>query len=39
MGEEIGDGELPRLAELQAAMEREFAAMSHGEEASDAAYG
>jgi V/A-type H+-transporting ATPase subunit A len=28
MGEEIGDAELPRLAELEARLEREFAAMT-----------
>jgi len=39
MGEEIGDGELPRFAEIEAAMEREFAELTHASEASDAAHG
>ena len=39
MGEEIGDGELPRFAELQAAMEREFAELTQRTEGSDAAHG
>jgi V/A-type H+-transporting ATPase subunit A len=39
MGEEIGNDEMARFAELQAAMEREFAALGHGEEASHAAHG
>ena len=39
MGEEIGDEELPRFAELQAAMEREFAAMMQPGEGGDAAHG
>ncbi len=36
MGEEIGDGELPRFAALQAAVEAEFAALT---EAADAPHG
>ena len=39
MGEEIGDGELPRFAEIEAAMEREFAQLTHESETSDAAHG
>ncbi len=39
MGEEIGDGELPRVAEIEAAMEREFAELIHESETSDAAHG
>jgi len=39
MGEEIGDAELPRFAELQAAMEREFAGLTHATEDGDAAHG
>lgn len=39
MGEEIGDGELPRLVLLDAAMEREFAELIHAIEGSDAAHG
>ena len=39
MGEEIGDGELPRFAELEAAMEREFATLTHDREGSDAPHG
>jgi V/A-type H+-transporting ATPase subunit A len=39
MGEEIGDGELARFAELQAQMEREFAAVIPAVEGRDAAYG
>ena len=39
MGEEIGDAELPRFAEIEAAMEREFAQFTHGSETSDAAHG
>ena len=39
MGEEIRDDELARLADLQAAMEREFAALAHAREGSDAAHG
>jgi V/A-type H+-transporting ATPase subunit A len=39
MGEEIGDAELARFALLQADMEREFAAMNHAPEDSDAAHG
>jgi V/A-type H+-transporting ATPase subunit A len=39
MGEEIGDGELARLAEIEAAMEREFAELIHESETSDAAHG
>jgi len=39
MGEEIGDGELPRFATLQAEMEREFAELTHTGETSDAAHG
>jgi hypothetical protein len=39
MGEEIGDQELPRFAEIEAAMEREFAELTHAGEASDAAHG
>jgi hypothetical protein len=39
MGEEIRDSELPRLAEIEAAMEREFAQLTHDSETSDAAHG
>jgi len=39
MGEEIGDGELPRFAEIEAGMEREFAELTHASEASNAAHG
>jgi len=42
MGEEIGDDELPRLAELEARMEREFAQITPAAtamEAPDAAHG
>jgi V/A-type H+-transporting ATPase subunit A len=39
MGEEIGDDELPRFAEIEAAMEREFAQLTHESETSDAAHG
>ena len=39
MAEEIRDDELARLADLQAAMEREFAALAHAREGSDAAHG
>ncbi len=39
MGEEIGDDELPRFAELQAAMEREFADLTRAMESGDAAHG
>jgi V/A-type H+-transporting ATPase subunit A len=39
MGEEIGDGEIARFAALQAAMEREFAELTHENEGSDAAHG
>ena len=39
MGEEIRDSELPRFAELEAAMEREFADMARASEGSDAAHG
>jgi V/A-type H+-transporting ATPase subunit A len=39
MGEEIGNGELPRFAELQAAIEREFAELAHPAEGADAAHG
>jgi len=39
MGEEIGDGELPRFAAIEAAMETEFAQLTHECEASDAAHG
>jgi len=39
MGEEIGDGELPRFAEIEAAMDREFAELTHASETSDAAHG
>jgi V/A-type H+-transporting ATPase subunit A len=38
MGEDIGDGDLPRLAALQAAMEREFAGLVPATEASDATH-
>ncbi len=39
MGEEIGDDELSRFAEIEAAMEREFAELTHDSETSDAAHG
>jgi V/A-type H+-transporting ATPase subunit A len=39
MGEEIRDSELPRLAEIEATMEREFAQLTHDSETSDAAHG
>jgi V/A-type H+-transporting ATPase subunit A len=39
MGEEIADDELPRLAELEARIEREFAQLAPATEASDAAHG
>jgi len=39
MGEEIGDGELPRFTEIEAAMEREFAQLTLESETSDAAHG
>ncbi len=39
MGEEIRDTELPRFAEIEAAMEREFGELTRGSEASDAAHG
>ena len=39
MGEDIGDAELPRLAEVEAAMEREFAELMHATEGADAAHG
>jgi len=39
MGEEIRDSELPRFAEIEAAMEREFGELTHEGEASDAAQG
>jgi len=38
MGEEIADHELPRLGELDARMEREFAQITPTPEASDAAH-
>jgi len=39
MGEEIADHELPRLAELQARLEREFALFTSATESRDAAHG
>ncbi|HSC62731.1 MAG TPA: V-type ATP synthase subunit A [Caldimonas sp.] len=39
MGEDIGDAELGRLAELEARVEREFAQLAPAKEASDAAHG
>jgi V/A-type H+-transporting ATPase subunit A len=39
MGEEIADDELPRLAELEVRMAREFAQLAPTTEASDAAHG
>jgi V/A-type H+-transporting ATPase subunit A len=39
MGEEIRDSELPRFAEIEAAMEREFGELTHEGETSDAAHG
>jgi len=39
MGEEIGDDQLPRLAELEARVEREFAQLAPATEAHDAAHG
>ncbi|MDP3702587.1 MAG: V-type ATP synthase subunit A [Hylemonella sp.] len=39
MGEEIADHELPRFAELQARMEREFAQLTPNQEARDATHG
>jgi V/A-type H+-transporting ATPase subunit A len=39
MGEEIGDDQLPRLAELEARVEREFAQLAPAMEARDAAHG
>jgi V/A-type H+-transporting ATPase subunit A len=39
MGEEIGDGDLPRFAQIEAAMEREFAQLAHDTETADAAHG
>jgi V/A-type H+/Na+-transporting ATPase subunit A len=39
MGEDIGDNELERLAELEARVEREFAQLAPAREASDAAHG
>jgi V/A-type H+-transporting ATPase subunit A len=39
MGEEIADHELPRLAELEARIEREFAQLTPATEVSDAAHG
>jgi V/A-type H+-transporting ATPase subunit A len=39
MGEEIGDADLPRFAELQAAMEREFAELMPATQGSDAPHG
>jgi V/A-type H+/Na+-transporting ATPase subunit A len=38
MGEDIGDSDLPRFAELQAAMEREFAALMRTAEGADATH-
>jgi hypothetical protein len=37
MGEEIGDGEVARIAELAAEVEREFAALTTGAGGGDAA--
>jgi len=39
MGEDIGDNELGRLAELEARVEHEFAQLAPAREASDAAHG
>ena len=39
MGEEIGDDELARFTDIEAAMEREFAALTHESETGDAAHG
>ena len=39
MGEDIGDGELPRFAALQGEMEREFAELTGKGETSDATHG
>jgi len=39
MGEDIGDGELARFDALQAAIEREFAALGQPAKVSDAAHG
>jgi V/A-type H+-transporting ATPase subunit A len=39
MGEDIADHELPRLAELQARMERDFAQLMPATESRDAAHG
>jgi len=39
MGEEIGDDELPRLAELEARVEREFAQLAPATEGRDATHG
>jgi hypothetical protein len=39
MGEEVGDAELPRFADIEAAMEREFAQFAQDSETSDAAHG
>jgi hypothetical protein len=36
MGEEIGDDELPRLAELEARLDREFAALAPASSATAA---
>ena len=39
MGEDIGNNELGRLAELEARVEHEFAQLAPAREASDAAHG
>ena len=39
MGEDIGDGELPRFDALQAAIEREFATLTQPAKVPDAAHG
>jgi len=39
MGEDIGEGELPRFAALQADVEREFAELTRTSEGADAAHG
>jgi V/A-type H+-transporting ATPase subunit A len=39
MGEDIGDGEIPRIAVLQGEMEREFAELTGKAETTDAAHG
>ena len=39
MGEDVGDNELGRLAELEARVEHEFAQLAPAREASDAAHG